>query len=384
MYPRILLSPRLRRIARLIGWNALLTIAGLALIGIIGEVYLRLTVPFMDNSQAENFVPGVGLLWQPGAAVRWTNGRDYWTTARANSLGFLAPEPPHPERAAAGCHIAIIGDSFVDAREVSIPDKMPAQLEQLAAQARPEWHLTTAAYGMSGTGQIQQLPLYDHYARQLRPDLLVLVFTSNDFADNSVLVSSLLFGYPAAGLPWTTALKDPNGSIALRPPRHPPPPPAALSYPGLHQSLRQTLAQSYFLRWLLFHYRTSAIPASPTPTLRFDFWSQPQLSAELEYTAFALDEFQKRAHRDGAALAILATHTMQNRGGAYYNILSDLAHPRGIPLIDQHDYILRQGQSTAAAHWPHDSHWNPAGHRWAAAALLEWMQQNPPACALPS
>lgn len=378
------IPPRLRRIARLIAWNALLTFAGLGLIGIIGEVYLRLTVPFMDNSQAERFVPGVGLLWEPGMTVRWTNGRDYWTIARANSLGFLDREPPSPEQAAAGCHIAIIGDSFIDAREVSIADKMPAQLEQLAAQSRPEWNVTTAAYSISGAGPVQQLPLYDQYAQRLRPDLLTLVFVSNDFADSSVLVSGMLFGYPSDGLPWATAVKDRNGNIALRQPRHPPTSPAALSYPALRQSLRNTLAKSYFLRWLLFHYRSSAIPTRPAPALHFDFWSQPRLAPELEYTAFALDEFQKRAHRDGATLAILATHTMRNRNSTYYNILSEMAQARGIPIIDQHDYIIRQGVASAqAAHWPRDTHWNPAGHRWAAAALLEWMQQNPQVCAPP-
>lgn len=376
----------LYRIARLIGWNAALTLAGLGLIGLVGEVYLRLTVPFMDNSRTEYFVPGVGLLWEPGMVVRWTNGRDYWTTARANRWGFLDQEPPALDALpAAGCQIAIIGDSYVDAREVSIADKMSAQLERLAAQTQPEWNVAASAFGMSGTGQIQQLSLYDQYARRLNSDLLVLVFVANDFADNSILVSGLLYGYPSDGLPWATAVKDRNGNIALRLPGRAPANLDAASYPGLRYSLRKLLAKSYFLRWLLFNYRSSAIQDRTEPTVHFDFWNQTWLAPELDYTAFALDEFKRRANRDGATLAILATHNMRMRGPARYKILSDMAQARSIPVIDQHSYIKRQGMASAkAARWPHDSHWNPAGHRWAAEALLEWMQENPQVCEPPS
>ena len=42
-----------------------------------------------------------------------------------------------------------------------------------------------------------------------------------------------------------------------------------------------------------------------------------------------------------------------------------------LPVIDQADYILRQGARLSDARWPHDYHWNPAGHRWAAETLLE-------------
>ena len=37
---------RIRRALRLAGWNALLLLAGLALIGVAGETYFRLRTPF--------------------------------------------------------------------------------------------------------------------------------------------------------------------------------------------------------------------------------------------------------------------------------------------------------------------------------------------------
>ena len=55
-------SPRkLRRALRLAGWNALLLIAGLALIGLAGEAWLRWTTPFVSKYRPLVFVPGVGM-----------------------------------------------------------------------------------------------------------------------------------------------------------------------------------------------------------------------------------------------------------------------------------------------------------------------------------
>ena len=100
-------------------------LAGLALIAIAGEAWLRLTAPpFPEAWLPTRFVSGVGTLYEPHAEVRYTNNLDFWTTQRANSLGFLDREPPDPERAAASCHVAVFGDSFVEASQVPIADKL--------------------------------------------------------------------------------------------------------------------------------------------------------------------------------------------------------------------------------------------------------------------
>ena len=137
------------RVARLAGWNAALILAGLALIAIAGEAWLRLTGPpfgWSERSLPSRFAPGAGVLWQPHAEVRHTNDLDYWTTQRANSLGFLDREPPDPARAAASCHVAVFGDSFVDALEVPIADKLQVRIEALAAASLPRLDVTASAW----------------------------------------------------------------------------------------------------------------------------------------------------------------------------------------------------------------------------------------------
>ena len=102
----------------------------------------------------------------------------------------------------------------------------------------------------------------------------------------------------------------------------------------------------------------------------------------LEFTAFALDQFRERTDRDGAALAILSTHFMRTRGDPRFERMAALAEPRGIPIIDQYDHMLRQGAERRDAQWQHDSHWNAAGHRWAAEAVLEWLKRNQDVCTM--
>ena len=398
---------------RLAGWNVLLLIAGLALIGLVGEAWRRSTIPFASSYAPTVFVPGVGVLLRPDTEIRWTNGHDAWAVARTNRLGFPDREPPSPEQAAEGCHIAMIGDSFVAAKEVPIPEKFHVRLEEMAARELPALGVTTSAFGKSGTGQIAQLAFYDEFARPLRPRLVVLVVLANDYRDNFPLWRYLLDGYDPEHLPYFSAARAADGGFRLRPPdpdwRRFGSPPRSMT------RVSQALGGSWFFSWLQTRelllrsrdVRTTRaqqvrqmeyLSRHPAHARLLDGWRPPLLMssryhalfAEKEgspfylearaFTAFALDEFKKRADRDGAALVVLATHTLSWFGGAPLARLNELAAERGIPVIDQGGFIRRQGAELRDARFEHDGHWNPTGHRWAAAALLEYLKRNQHVC----
>lgn len=207
------------RASRLVLWNLLFIGVAALLIFIFAEAWFRLTKPHRDlDWRPAHFAPGVGLLQEPGSTKRLRNGLGEWTETRANSLGFLDREPPEPERAAQSCHIAIIGDSFVEASQVPIADKFQVRLESLAAQALPRMNVATSAFGVPGTGTVSQLPLWDEYARGLAPKVLVLVFVPNDFPNNSKLLMSLDLGSDPDHMPYAYAEKTATGAIELRPP----------------------------------------------------------------------------------------------------------------------------------------------------------------------
>ena len=113
----------------------------------------------------------------------------------------------------------------------------------------------------------------------------------------------------------------------------------------------------------------------------FDLMSEtsPVWDYALEFTAFGLDQFKSRADRDGAALVVLTTYRvrmMDDRGAPFFATLNAMAEERGVPVIDQHEYVLRQGMDIRDVHWERDAHWNADGHRLAAEAVLEWLGEN--------
>ena len=390
--------------------------AGVALIGVVGETYFRLRTPFVKPYAPYLWSPTVGSIFRPNAEVRSTNGLDFWTISRTNILGFLDRESIGIERAAASCHIAMIGDSYVEAFQVPIADKFHVRLEELAAEELRHLDVTTSAFGISGTGQVNQLAFYDEFARYLRPALVVLVFVPNDFMNNAPILDGLNRGMYPDRLKNVSATRGADGSIKLRPPwpgtwpdaeiRIAVPPAPAPSHTRATDYLTGI---SLFVNWLdakkralsasddidpeLIAQVTLLSRRSPGYAALLDGWRptkrddirasflyardlQPVYEDALDFTGFALDQFRKRADRDGAALVILSIPHMGTRGDLAFDRMAALAEPRGIPVIDQHDYITRQGAKPRDAIWEHDGHWNAAGHRWAAEALFEYLKRN--------
>ena len=420
-------APKLRRALRLVGWNGVLLVAGLGLVVLTGEVWLRSTVPFVSPYLAKVFVPDVGVLLRPDTEIRSTNRLDFWTVSRTNSLGFLDREPIRSERAAESCHITMIGASFVAAREVLISEKFHVSLEEMAARELPHLDVTTSAFGMNGTGQISQLAFYDEYARHLYPEMVVLVFTPHDYIANFPLWQAIRTGLNPEHLPYISAARAEDGSFRLRPPdpdyrcfRLPrlSGPPSTPEGRALIRGKRG-FRTSRFVDWLCTKFsdgtltsqqvgwakllsRRSAYGAlldgwrpvsrgntqmrfaneAPRASLRCSRRGNghPFYEEALAFTAFGLDEFKARTERDGAALVILASHRMHRFGGGTFARLNEMAAERRIPVIDQAEVIYRQGAELRDAGWAHNDHWNPTGHQWAAEALLEYLKRNPGVC----
>ena len=377
------------------------------------------------------FVPNVGIMREPDLNFTFTNHVDYWVATRTNSLGFLDREPISPKRAAESCHIALIGDSFVEAKEVDIADKAHVKLEESAARELPHLDITASAFGRIATGQIHQLAFYDEYARRLRPKVVALVFVPNDFPDNSTILTALEHGLDPDHMRVVTAARGSDGALELRPPdpeykafRLPLPPkrpqpsnnddvkPHTATFASVVGSAKtEAVNYSYFAKWLDVKYVPVARNATRHPKL---VWQAEQLNQRprystllqewtpttyrnlseifsesdlppvfeeaLEYTKFGLEQFKRRADRDDAKLVILSTHIMKTFGVQRFERLTAMAEELDIPVIDQHDYIISAGAVSTDAKFKHDWHWNKDGHLWAAEALLEWLRDNQEVC----
>ena len=255
----------------------------------------------------------------------------------------------------------MIGDSFVKAWQVPIPEKFHIRLEEMAARELSHLDVTTSAFGIGATGQISQLAFYDEYARHLRPKLIVLVFVPNDFQNNFPLWKSIRSGLDPEHLPYVSAVRAEDGRFRLRPPdpdyerfRLPrfsgsPSTPSSRAFICGTRAFRA----SWFLalqctKWaLLFNKheigtsaqsvaRAKLLSRRPAYAPLLDGWQpvsrgnvqtrpanedspsffplfrdrnlSPFYREALAFTAFGLDEFKERAERDGVGLVILATH----------------------------------------------------------------------------
>ena len=363
--------------------------------------------PLVCDRMAGRIRSQIGPRFRPNAEVATTNNRDYWTRQRTNSVGFLDREPVPPEARPGTCHLVFIGDSFVEAHHVEIEQKVQVVLERMSAERQLK--LTTAAFGISDTGQLNQLPIYDLFAHRQRPKVVVLVFVISDFSDNSAVIQAINHGRDPAHMPKLFARRNATSDMELQQID----PMVELGLPRFEQTpgrLRPWLLQkSKFYRWIeeknawrvrsdqLLH-NARVIAERPeyarlmrdwdmarTPSIDEVYYDEPLapiFREALDFTGFALDQFQERAHRVGFNLLILATETMKHGDGSglAFDRLERLAKARNIPMIDLYAFIRAHGGRTKIAHLPHDGHWSPQGHRWAAEAVLDHLAAHRALC----
>jgi hypothetical protein len=181
-----------RRIAQLI-----LVLAGLLLPVLIVECGLKLVGPTLArysyvgldtkrNLSHFELHPVYGGFHIPNTtAWQWTV--EYVTRVDINSHGLREREidyekPPGLRR------VLVLGDSFVEATEVSVEEAFPRRLEaHLGDQGGPPTQVINA--GAVGYGTAQEYLLLKHEGLRYQPDLVVLLFFSgNDVSDNSQLL----------------------------------------------------------------------------------------------------------------------------------------------------------------------------------------------------
>lgn len=380
------------------------------------EIWARLSLPSDKVTWPRRNDPVYGTSFEPNALVRWTNGLDFFVEARANAAGFLDRPFPSLNKPAGTCRIAIIGDSFIEAAQVPIAEKVQVRLEQLAEARWPGRDFETMALGYSGTGQANQLAYYDHFVKARRPDLVVLAFVNNDFANNSALLESVRNGWHPAHTPRPFVRQRPDGMLEIQPiapdwksrrlPR------LKDNRAPLHRRLHDL---SRFYRWfykkLTLQYPSLArrfggdvsdqnkhahnlrylAMSDPAFAQAFQGWNYPNapdvdavfkeadlpraFAQALDYTAFAMDAFKQRSAEAGAGLVVLATYGVI---GPLFERLKEITEPRGIDLLAQTDFIAAKGATAQDVHFRHDGHWNARGHQWAAEQLLGYMERVKP------
>ncbi|MCA8942993.1 MAG: SGNH/GDSL hydrolase family protein [Planctomycetes bacterium] len=403
----------LRRLAPRLAIVAVATLVALASV----EIYFRVRFPFGEAAWPSEFDARVGFRFVPGAEVRWSNFLDYATVTRANSLGFLDREPPG-ERAPNEFRIAVLGDSFVEAAQVPIDEKLHVQLERLLSEAMPERRFRASAFGYSGCGTSNVLPFYDEFAHAQDPDLVVLVFVSNDLANNSPLLESIRNGWRPYTPPRVFFEADESGlreiPIAADWAEHvlqvepaPSAPPIAgadwlgwsRTYAFVAANLRHRRSSTAHLD--LYARRKAALealdPSFAAALAGFDprvddldttFFAAelpPVFERALRSTERSFVELKKRAAADGAEVLVLVhdgcsgSRTLsagrECLADGYRDRVMAAAGAAGLTCVDLGATFAARGD-LAGTRFAHDGHWSPTGHRWAAESAAEFLLEH--------
>lgn len=360
------------------------------------EIVTRIAFPcaMADGFGAWSFVPAVGSIHLPNALSLDTNRFDYCVEQRSNSLGFLDAEPPHSfDSIQDRLRIALVGDSFVEASQVSLSDKVQTLLRKKLTDAGIE--ASVLAWGISNLGQVQELALFERFGLALRPNVVVLVIVYNDLKNNSWLLQALQDGI-SPETPYYPEIRPLEGGWEQIPPvaighatklPHQP-----ISDPPLWATWlkRNSALYGYLLHLTSWNYPrlqallagtapadllpdyASALSRDPNiapllanwPTAASDiddaFEHRPwprALDLAVSATEHAMDQWSELARRENFQLVALMSgefNVMPAKAAIWRRILDE----RSIPTI------WYGTAHPAGWHFLRDDHWNAQGHHW--------------------
>ncbi len=421
--------------------GAVVTLLCLVVTGAGFEIWCRATTPFRGFWITERwFHPEAGLLYRPGSEVRKSNQLEFWQATTVNSQGFLDREPA-TVRAPNACRVAFIGDSYFEAAEIPIDGKAHVLLENLAGN-RLGFPIEAVAYAISGTGQVNQLAYYDTFLAKSPPDVIVLAIVRNDLGDNHPGFQAMGYETLPDSLPFRTIRPDgdgfrevpPNANWRQEAPEAPSRPLGSrrarftefltdYSYGYLRLIYWLQLVAPEIAAWLRDLPDDSPAQRAHAAAMRARIAAQlgdplvrwtneidddvttrivagggePLVYAQaFAATEWAFRAFAARAKRDQVRLVALKTWWLTKRldtesepnpirfaWAPYINARfeSSLA-AAGIPVLDQANWVIdREKRPLRDASFRRDMHWSPEGHKWTAHQILDFLENDPQACA---
>jgi hypothetical protein len=199
----------LRRRGRAVLLNLCLLAATLLVAAIALEGVLR--VLKLNSLSNVELVPGKGLRRVPGST--YVNRKEGYSEGRYNALGFRDVER-QTAKPAGTMRIEVLGDSFIEALQVPLEQTLTAVLERKLNDGGGSPRYEVLNLGQSGFGTTEECQRFEHFGRQLDPDVVVLaLFPGNDVRNNSRVLNteSVTYYYtlqPDGGLILDTSVVD--------------------------------------------------------------------------------------------------------------------------------------------------------------------------------
>ena len=360
------------------------------------------------SPQVEMLVEGNGAFW--GELTGWgtlTNARlryhldgVYDSIVEYNALGFRGEAIPY-EKPDDVFRILLMGDSFIEAREVIYEDTIYAQLNQLVENdTRADGkRIEVFGVGATGWGTLQRYLYYINEGYRFSPDVVVDLFIINDVADNNPPVF-----YPSRNLDFVVTdtqvqlIRD--GVAVLEPSFNP----AKRWFAYLPNGLKANPLLDFLQEMIAPEAQSITLNADQTRLhpQTYIYVASPEIEGYAEgwrRTAQAYTLWNQRLMVDGGQLMVLnvdisaeritelSTYFPDQQQGWVWDIdlptqrLKDLLPLLGIPLIETRQAYKAYADGLGkrpfdALFYVEDGHWNPQGHALSAKIVHEALYEN--------
>jgi hypothetical protein len=371
---------------------------------LIAEGSLRVLRNFRPVKGAEEANPWEKYVgWAPGLN-QFDNKqtREYDVLIRYNSKGLHDVEHSY-EKPAHTYRILILGDSYVDGRQVELDQLFTRILEDLLNEkaGAAGVHFEVISAGVSGWGTDQQLLYYENEGYKYSPDMVMLAFVPNDVGNNYPPIEIIHEGCIKLHKPYFTLE---NGELVL----HQFPYPIPQEPPG---TLRSFLAQhsvayrSFNAMWADYmedlrednEQENSKECRDPNPDpLVFAEPSPPEFEPAWQTTEALLERLKDDVDERGSKFVVAAqstsfvTHpelrekTFEVYGERVagvnwdwekpYRRLETILEKLQVPLLNLSPHFVERAARTGEQlHYFRDRHYTPPGNQFAAELICDWL-----------
>jgi len=158
----------------------------LAVSEIIIDYLPRKLLPNVHSRKCIFYSPELGVITNEPNSIQVVSSPWVYNTVPYNNYGFRGPNWPIQKKPGE-TRIAILGDSYIEGREVAFDELLTSVLETRIGSGT-----IVMNFGLSGSGQAEQIPLYRNLVTKFKPDVVIhCVTVSNDFEDNVQELSPL-------------------------------------------------------------------------------------------------------------------------------------------------------------------------------------------------
>ena len=376
-------------------WLAKLLFAVLSPVVLLGllEVGFRLFSPFPGNwatyEHRDRF-----LYWHRPHSVGWeVSPLGEWAPMRLryNAYGFRGEDFPSA-KSGRERRVMILGDSYVEARQLREEATPSGVLERLLRQAvNPDVRVINA--GLSGTSTIPEVVYLKFEGLQFEPDVVVLVFCFNDYSENGYHRWVDYPDYDAVGLP------DHLKPAAYAPDYQPFAPEERLARRSAFYNFFYQLKVAQESRQKLgepieFYLRTTSVADNPKAMFKDEYTGEDERVIALTHDSLA--RLKRYCDEQGIPLVVVGIPWPHQVSGAEWNLGKQLwgyedqemqpstryqdvlfgflasARIDGLDLLP----LFREAQERPL-HFAFDGHWTEHGAAQVARGVFDYFGAHP-------